>query len=190
MRQLFIILSLLSTSITSSAQDVLMREVFKLMPDTIVPYLTGNNRLDLLDFMDSKMTAEVTNSLAGKTVLNSLSDRHLSLSLNEVSTMEMILLPISEPVDGANQLICMIRTYGVDIRESAMAFFSMKWRPLPSSNYIDLPREMYVAAVDPTTAALTLTLLHQLNIPADEEQQKPDKTLTTFKWSDKYVTER
>ena len=45
-----------------------MRDVFRQMPDSIVPYLTENNRLDFIDFIDSNMKAEVTNAFGGNFV--------------------------------------------------------------------------------------------------------------------------
>ena len=46
-----------------SAQDLKMRDVFKQIPDSLVPYLSQNNRLDFIDFLDSNMKAEVRNKL-------------------------------------------------------------------------------------------------------------------------------
>ena len=43
----------------ASAQELKMRDVFKQMPDSLLPYLTQNNRLDFIDFMDSNMVAIV-----------------------------------------------------------------------------------------------------------------------------------
>ena len=36
------------------AEGLKMREVFKQMPDSLLPYLSENNRLDFIDFIDSK----------------------------------------------------------------------------------------------------------------------------------------
>ena len=40
-----------------------MREVFQRMPAMMLPYLTENNKLDFIDFIDSGMKAEVRNEL-------------------------------------------------------------------------------------------------------------------------------
>ena len=42
------------------------REVFQRMPATMLPYLTENNKLDFIDFIDSGMKAEIRNELGGK----------------------------------------------------------------------------------------------------------------------------
>ncbi|MBR6998224.1 MAG: DUF3256 family protein, partial [Prevotella sp.] len=42
-----------------------MADLFKAMPDSLMPYLTKNNRLDMIDFMEANMKAEITNQLEG-----------------------------------------------------------------------------------------------------------------------------
>ena len=59
------------------------------MPDSLVPYLTANNRLDLMDFMDAKMKAAVTNRLEGQTEMTFLSDDSLSIRMSNALTIEM-----------------------------------------------------------------------------------------------------
>lgn len=84
---LFFILYYLLFSVSASAQTV--REAFKAMPDSLVPYLTANNRLDLMDFMDAKMKAVVTNLLDGQTEMTFLSDDSLSIRMSDALTIEM-----------------------------------------------------------------------------------------------------
>lgn len=74
--------------LTTSAQTTI-RDAFKAMPDSLMPYLTANNRLDLMDFMDAKMKAVVTNLLDGQTEMTFLSDDSLSIRMSEALTIEM-----------------------------------------------------------------------------------------------------
>ena len=56
----FFILSLMALMTISSTADTLtIRQPFIEMPDSLIPYLSHNSRLDFLDFMDSKMKAEI-----------------------------------------------------------------------------------------------------------------------------------
>ena len=48
-------------SVTLSAQEVKMRDVFAQAPDIIFPLLTKNNKLDCIDFIENKMRARVKN---------------------------------------------------------------------------------------------------------------------------------
>ena len=73
--------------LTSQAQSV--REAFKAMPDSLVPYLTANNRLDLMDFMDAKMKAVIDNALGGQTEMTFLADDSLSISMSDALTIEL-----------------------------------------------------------------------------------------------------
>ena len=141
----------------SSAQTP-MSQVLKQMPDSVVPYLSENNKLDLIDFLDSNMKAEVHNQLEGKTA-----------------------------VDSASQIVCLISTYGTDVRDSQLTFYSTRWRKLDATPYITLPAEMFTASFsdDEKQPVLTLTMAHLLDRPANEEQKPLKETLTSLKWDSK-----
>jgi len=71
------------------AQAQTVRDAFKAIPDSLMPYLTTNNRLDLMDFMDAKMKAVVTNTLEGETEMTFLSDDSLSIRMSDALTLQM-----------------------------------------------------------------------------------------------------
>ncbi|MDO4802243.1 MAG: DUF3256 family protein, partial [Prevotellaceae bacterium] len=62
-RWIFLLISVLSV-LPSSAHT--MKEVFSEMPDSILPYIIKNRRLDCIDFIENNMKAEVENELSGK----------------------------------------------------------------------------------------------------------------------------
>lgn len=187
MRKPLFILALMICSIGVYAQEPTMRDVFKQMSDSIVPYLSENNRLDFIDFMDSKMQAEVTNLLAGKSQMLELTDVFVSLELNQASSMQMRLLPVSEPVDSAKQIICVVRTFGTDIRESTVNFYSLGWRQLPTTDYLLTDDEMFVATLNSQSTSLTLMPVLRLDAPANEEQEELTKPSIILNWEGKYV---
>ena len=67
----------LPTFCMAQQSDLSVRDALKLMPDSLVPYLSLNNRLDMVDFMDAKMRAAVDNSLGGESEMTFLSDELL-----------------------------------------------------------------------------------------------------------------
>lgn len=73
--------------VTSSAQT--LREAFAAMPDGIMPTLTKNNRLDMIDFMDARMKAAVTNRLGGESVMTHLGSDSLAVKVSDALTVEM-----------------------------------------------------------------------------------------------------
>ena len=117
---------------SASAQDMKMRDVFRQMPDSLMPYLTHNNRLDFIDFLDSNMKAEVKNLLGGTSEMTSLADDSLSIRMSETSKLDLLLLPLQQPVDSMTQVVVMIETFVVDsiYGESQIRYYSPQWLPL------------------------------------------------------------
>ena len=71
-----------------------MRQWFVAMPDSVMPLLTKNNRLDFIDFVDSGMDAVVTNRLEGKSRMNMLSDDYLHIEYTQTCDVAMKLLTV------------------------------------------------------------------------------------------------
>lgn len=188
-RFILLYLALLVWSLTVSAQST-MREAFQQAPQSLMPYLTENDRLDLIDFLDSGMKAEVTNQLGGKSELLRLTERFLSLNLSQGLSMKMLLLDSPEPVDSVTQVICLVRTYGIDCRESTVQFYSMKWRQLLTADYMEaLPQETFLADLDEQEPLLTVQPGCDIEEKAVEEHQNEDKWAFKYKWNQKFVKE-
>lgn len=115
---------MLCTWMPAVAQRPNVREVFKAMPDSLIPYLTTNNRLDLIDFIDANMKSEVSNQLEGLTQMLVLTDDSLSLKLNDVVMLDLCL----EPVD-TGTVICLRKTYKVSDRQEQISEerFTLDW---------------------------------------------------------------
>lgn len=181
----YLILNLLLVLICAVQAQVKMRDVIKQMPDSLVPYLKQNARLDFIDFIDSGMKAEVSNDLGGKSQLTELTDDFASLTMNSASQIQLRLLDVNEPIDDAHQIICLVRTFGEGMRESTIDFYSVKWQPLPKEKHISLPSYMHYIMLSSQAPELTVQRETGLDIPANEEQKEIDKTLISFKWNGK-----
>ena len=114
-RYLFILLFVLC-GLTASAQTSI-REVFANVPDSIFPTLTKNNRLDMMDFVEAQMRAEVINLLSGTSEMLSLSKDSLTIRMSEAQTLTMYLLPTEQAYDSLRQVVC-------------IELYSLKWRKL------------------------------------------------------------
>ena len=169
--------------------QVTMRDVIRQMPDSLVPYLKQNARLDFIDFIDSGMKAEVSNELGGNSQLTVLTDSFASFELNAASQIQLRLLNVSQPVDGASQMVCMVRTFGTDLRESTIEFFSVKWQPLPAQQRISLPAYMHRIMLSAEAPELTIESEMGMDQPADEEQKVLSKTLRKLKWNNQVFKE-
>lgn len=116
------------------AEGSSISELFKAMPDSLLPYLTTNNRLDMLDFMEAKMKAEVTNLLDGKSEMTALTHDSLSIRMNGVLNIDMKVINVAEPVDSSTQVIRVVRTYRLNENqtERIVDVYSSVWRKLSS----------------------------------------------------------
>ena len=115
-----------------------LEEIFRQIPDSLTPYLSQNNRLDFIDFMESHMKAEVRNRLGGISEMTALTADSLSIRMSEALRIDMLLLTPVEPVDSSRQVVCVVSTYGTDSLglESRTVYFSF---------YEDQLRQVYKA---------------------------------------------
>lgn len=115
-----------------SAQDLKMRDVFKQIPDSLVPYLSQNNRLDFIDFLDSNMKAEVRNKLGGMSEMTALTDDSLSIRMSNALQVDMLLLKLDQPVDSIQQVVVFSQAFLADsvYRDSKVLFYTPDWKLL------------------------------------------------------------
>ena len=125
-------LLLLLMSQTGRAEGLKMRDVFKQMPVSVMPYLSENNRLDFIDFIDSNMKAVVKNRLGGSCEMTSLTDSTLSIRMSPALQVDMLLLNVEEPTDTGRQVVCLIETFGSDSLslESKVRYYTLSWELL------------------------------------------------------------
>lgn len=130
-----------------SAQEQSLRDVFKQMPDSLMPYLSQNNRLDFIDFIESDMKAEVENQLGGTSEMVSLAEDSLSIRMNDSMTTDLLLLTLDAPVDTISQVVVLIETFRVDsvYGESSVRFFTKEWKPMQESLILNEAQKKRVA---------------------------------------------
>ena len=125
---------------SAMAQELTMSALFQAMPDSLMPYLTRNNRLDMIDFMEAHMKAEVTNLFDAKSEMTFLSPDSLSIKMNGVLRVEMKLVKTGETADSSHVTVAVKRTYMLNENqtESIVDVYTSAWcrlssRPGPSS---------------------------------------------------------
>ena len=112
-----------------------MRQWLTSMPDSVMPLLTQNNRLDFIDFFDARMEAVVTNLMDGKSCMDTLTDDYVRISYTQSCEVAMKLLPVNDSTD----VLCMVTTAKAAIDDSRIDFFDEQWNPLPTVSYIAEP---------------------------------------------------
>ena len=191
--------------LSADAKGFVMKDFFKQMPDSVVPYLTENNRLDLIDFVESGMDSQVENKLGGVTRLLRLTDNYLKLRLTDASLLEMKLLQYgSGNADSLELVACAVMTYGDSIKESTVRFYSSDWEPvrvasplsyetisrcgvsdsLPQGLLRGALQNVFVeAALSPDDENMTITLSYPDYGEVGKEKPSLRKLSTILKWS-------
>lgn len=135
MNRLKYILLLLVAIVCNAQARTSIRQWFVAMPDSVMPLLTKNNRLDFIDFLDSKMEAVVTNRLDGKSRMATLTDDYLFINYTKSCDVAMKLLPINDTTD----VLCMVSTVKAMVDDSRVAFFDEAWQPLDATTLFEEP---------------------------------------------------
>ncbi len=132
-RILLLVASLLGTAGTVSAQR--MRDVFAAMPDSIFPFLSKNNRLDCIDFIENNMKAHVKGTFDEPVELIALTDDYLVLAASAAERVEMKMLPVPD----SSYYVALVRTYLGPVGESTVEFYTPDWQSLPQAKQLVLP---------------------------------------------------
>ena len=123
MKKLIVAALMAITFSQASADGVKIRDVFREMPDSLMPYLSLNNRLDFIDFIDSDMKAEVRNTLGGTSEMTSMADDSLTIRMSNGLRVDMLVM---------DSTVVMVETFLVDsiYGESKVSYFTTQWQPL------------------------------------------------------------
>lgn len=119
-----LILALFTTVPCISAN---MKDIWLSMPDSIIPYLDKNLRLQFLDYESLHVNTTVTNKLHGESKLDTLTSDFIRVQLSQSSSIEIKRLPYAT----GDSILCVIKTYGTDMKESQIAFYNQQWDMLP-----------------------------------------------------------
>lgn len=120
---------ILGSSSASCQENISIKDLFAQMPDSLFPYLSQNNRLDMIDFMESGMKSEVTNSFGEKSQMLALSEKYIKLHLSNATNVEMRLLDDST--------LCLVKTLGDPPIESTAEIYDSKWNLIQSVDIDD-----------------------------------------------------
>ena len=109
-----------------------MEDFFIQMPDNLIIQLEEAWRKDLVGLYKSGKPAVLENMMAGKSVLNKLTDDYLLLQSTESSTVELKLLSLINN----SLIICMIETVYAPVADSRVSFYTTDWHLLPTEDLL------------------------------------------------------
>ena len=105
------------------------------MPDSLSPLLTKVNRADCVDFLESKMKAQVENRFGKKSEMTELGKDFIRMQMSPQATWQMKVLALNDTTN----VICTVATACAPACDSSIRFYTTDWKPLTESPFITLP---------------------------------------------------
>lgn len=102
-----------------------MREIWTSLPDSLLPYVDRNHRLEMVEFIDMNLNGDVDNLFGGKSEMDTITTDYIGLTLSQSSSMQIKRLPVA----GGDSLLCVVKTYLGPAAESEVAFYHQDWTP-------------------------------------------------------------
>lgn len=102
--------------------------VFARAPQRVLPLLSLNARLDMLDLYNYQMTAQGENRYGGNSLLLTKTDNHLIVQLTEASRWELLRL---SPDTDSTRYACIYTVTRPD-SVSRLTIYNKEWEPLPA----------------------------------------------------------
>lgn len=167
---IIIVMLIVPTALLGQQLQPSAKDAIKVMPDDVIPILTHNNMLDMLDFMSAGQKAEVTNRLNGKTEMTLLSENCAAIKLSSTTRIDIHLMQRADN----EMLIYMISTNEAEdsLRDSQVKVFNSKWQlageEFQFKNFH--PQYFNEVKIDHQTKSLTMVETHRQLIFDGEPQ--------------------
>ena len=119
MKKTLIIICFLTCWLCVSAQS--LREVWIEMPDSVLPYLSKSQRIELADYVDMKADPAVLNVFGDSVRIERMTNNYLLVKASKVTRLEIKLLD--------NNTLALVQTWKAPVAESKLSLFNLQWQP-------------------------------------------------------------
>ena len=132
----------------ASLQAQEAKTLFVNIPDSLTPLLTKVNREDCIDFLESKMKAQVENRFGKKSEMTELGTDYVRMQMSPQTSWQMKVLARSD----TTKVVCLVSTACAPACDSSLRFYTTDWKPLADSQFISLPvMSDFLSTPDSTT---------------------------------------
>lgn len=103
-----------------------MAEIWKSMPDSLVPYLGAKQRQEMIEFKSMGLSGETEHLLHGKSRIDTVTADYMSVRLNASASLVIKRLPRHT----GDSVICVVRTWKAEHSESTARLYDETWQPV------------------------------------------------------------
>lgn len=130
MKKLFVFLWVVL--LVTSVQAKSLKDLWVSMPDSLLPTLDRNLRLELVELEEMGVKPNVKNLLGEECDMDTLTNDYLECTTSKAARLQMIYLPSS----AGDSVLCVTKTFRAPSKESEIRFYDQGWRQLPISSYL------------------------------------------------------
>ena len=91
------------------------------MPDSVLPYLSKSQRIELADYVDMKADPAVLNVFGDSVRIERMTNNYLLVKASKVTRLEIKLLD--------NNTLALVQTWKAPVAESKLSLFNLQWQP-------------------------------------------------------------
>ena len=99
-------------------------------PRSVLPLLSYDTRLDMIDYFNSGMTTASANVMEGKARITAMADNEVAFETSSASLYQIALLPA-----GSDTIVAVVRTIMTPAPDSDVSFYTTAWQPLDNPKY-------------------------------------------------------
>lgn len=156
MKKLFVFLWVVL--LVTSVQAKSLKDLWVSMPDSLLPTLDRNLRLELVELEEMGVKPNVKNLLGEECDMDTLTNDYLECTTSKVARLQMIYLPSS----AEDSVLCVIKTFRAPSKESEIRFYDQGWRQLPISSYLAKDQYMLGSYLKPKSDTMRVEEYEEL----------------------------
>lgn len=150
-----------------------MGKYFVSMPDSMMPYLSKEQRKELMDYDKMSIKSVVVNSMGDTTKVDTITNDFMQIRCNSSRKLQMKVLPQRNQADS---IICLVNTYYGPAAESVIEYYDTKWnrkegafsnRPITINSLMQKPDTMDESTYDELKAYFDPMLVEMSLSPSD-----------------------
>ncbi len=115
-------------SMQISAQSV--SDLWISMPGKMTPYLSLNQKKEMVECYKAGVDTKVVNQLKGNTLIDTLSVDYAKIVMSESYGLQMVRLP----QENADSIICLVHSYKAPAVQSRVEFYDKDWKQIPAED--------------------------------------------------------
>ncbi len=124
MRVIQSVLLLFLFSAAANAQS--LSELWISMPGEMTPYLSLNQKREMVECYNAGVDTKVINQLKGNSLIDTLSVDYARITMSSSYSLQIVALPY----ENADSILCLIHSYKAPDVQSKLEFYDKQWRSI------------------------------------------------------------